>query len=498
MDLKEEIRAGRDSVETGKVLPGWKFGARGPVVSYYDGECAEMRMGDRTVCVRAGGKGSLLDEWRVDNMYVSESVCVGVELERGEGFVRCGDYAGMFRRGSMNALVCNFLAGSGGRGPESERYFLLVFYTFENMRLLGEDTVRMLEEAAAGGDRFGLYGLGRYHYYVQPREDSGRVAEDCLSRAWESGVADAGAALAQVCRFGDVGLVDREKASRLAGEAADKGSMLAVMRRLIAMIYGTEGLQADIPAAMERIETLAAAQEWNPWWRYLRASAAEASGVRGDDVVADYLAAARGGLLKAWAEAAIAAAYDVDNDVIKDEGLYLRMLKEGEAAGDAVSCYLLADFKGRGLDKVPASLKRVTEADVVREIERAHLMGTKLATERLGDIYMDGLFGREADAQAAWDWYSQAAVWGSPTAWERMFDALRRGIVQGELRMRDHCALMGARLGSEWLLNETVIAYTQGRLSEFALEIEKYYVPVFDRECGDDVPDDDGRFDAYV
>ena len=58
-------------------------------------------------------------------------------------------------------------------------------------------------------------------------------------------------------------------------------------------------------------------------------------------------------------------------------------------------------------------------------------------------------------------------------------------------------ALKGARLGSRHLLDQTVIIHTQGRLEEFAEEIENYYDPIFDDES-DDTPDDDGRFDAWA
>ena len=79
---------------------------------------------------------------------------------------------------------------------------------------------------------------------------------------------------------------------------------------------------------------------------------------------------------------------------------------------------------------------------------------------------------------------------------------------------RDMCAVYGARFGSSDMLNEAVIAYTHGRLTAFASEIEQYYMPVFDKNYRsldssvrqeepdgadvDECPDDDGRYDAYV
>ena len=78
--------------------------------------------------------------------------------------------------------------------------------------------------------------------------------------------------------------------------------------------------------------------------------------------------------------------------------------------------------------------------------------------------------------------------------------------IDAEQDFIDMLALNGARLGSEKLLNETVIRYMYGRMTEFAAEIEQYYEPVFDAndksdsetDSSGDIPDDDGRFDAYV
>ena len=45
---------------------------------------------------------------------------------------------------------------------------------------------------------------------------------------------------------------------------------------------------------------------------------------------------------------------------------------------------------------------------------------------------------------------------------------------------QDGIAIMGARWGSKFLLAETVIAAQEGRLTEYADEIAKYYEPIFD------------------
>ena len=82
----------------------------------------------------------------------------------------------------------------------------------------------------------------------------------------------------------------------------------------------------------------------------------------------------------------------------------------------------------------------------------------------------------------------------------------------------DQVALWGARKDNKRLLAEVVIAHQEGRLSEFADEIEKYYEPVFDApdftldnddewmgvvdemldEDEDRINDDDSKWDAWA
>ena len=64
-------------------------------------------------------------------------------------------------------------------------------------------------------------------------------------------------------------------------------------------------------------------------------------------------------------------------------------------------------------------------------------------------------------------------------------------------------AIVGARRESQKLINAVVDAYKQGKLTEFAAEIEQYHLPKYDAEWmeegdEDDEPDDDGSYDAYA
>ena len=56
------------------------------------------------------------------------------------------------------------------------------------------------------------------------------------------------------------------------------------------------------------------------------------------------------------------------------------------------------------------------------------------------------------------------------------------------------------RLGNEDMLPRVVEAYKNGHFTEYAAEIEQYYLPKYQDSdiTNDELPDDDGRFDAWA
>ena len=149
-------------------------------------------------------------------------------------------------------------------------------------------------------------------------------------------------------------------------------------------------------------------------------------------------------------------------------------------------------------------------AGIVDMFEKAYSWGDSYAAVMLGNIFYYGDTNQEENDNAAFSWYAKAALWDCSEAYEKMFAMVHDHYIDAELSFVDNLALNGARLGSKKLLAETVMAYTHGRLTEFAAEIEQYYCPIFDSDdftiddtSNDDndtpePPDDDGRFDAWA
>ena len=69
----------------------------------------------------------------------------------------------------------------------------------------------------------------------------------------------------------------------------------------------------------------------------------------------------------------------------------------------------------------------------------------------------------------------------------------------------ENIIIVGARMDSERLIVKAVERYRDGGMEQYAQEIEKYFVPEYDKlkdtefeEYFPDMPDDDGRNDAYA
>ena len=120
----------------------------------------------------------------------------------------------------------------------------------------------------------------------------------------------------------------------------------------------------------------------------------------------------------------------------------------------------------------------------------------------LGDIYQNAA-EEDEDYYKAWECYNTGARYGSEECMERLFDMAEKEFVEVSEQQKEYIALCGARLESQKLINAVVEAYNHGRLTDFAAEIEQYYLPAYDPDFEveteeDELPDDDGRYDAYV
>ncbi len=512
--LDEVIEIEGAALNPGSPLPQWKFGSDAPVVEYYDGESLDLSYDGKSFNVILGWDQVEIFSARCpENINVEESREVDIRLEKIYVMDTHPSWREMFAHGSYNAIVMNALP-IAGKDRDAARYFLRTLTVASNLFLLSPQAIGLIEEYAGRNDKFALFALGRYHLCTMVDEDSLEKAKEYISKAHVLGLPEATAALAQMYFYGDFGMMDRTKARAFLAKAFDRNCDYAAEIHLRNIIFGLNGYEADQEKALGFIEDLIAGDigrlgegEENPLWYYLRGCSECRS--KGYPAALDsFQKAADMGVVMAWSDIAIACSHNAEDELV-DRNAFIKAIEYGKSKRDVMCCYLYAISRVDEYDSLPELEKMLEKERLIVNLEYAFSMGSSFAAETLGDIYYYGSYDIDEDDSKAWQWYAQGALLNNVDCYEKMFDMVRNHYIEKDEEFKDMLALRGARLESKKLIGETVIAYTYGRLTEFAAEIEQYYEPVFDgpeddefqdedRLSDDEPQDDDGRFDAYV
>lgn len=520
--LSEKISVDDISVRVGEAVPGWKWkdgDGNVPVVTYYDGEHLDLDFYGKSYKLSMKKRADLLEVGCGGNIYVHQTTVIAVMVEKAGIPLDLPSWAEMHRRGSVNAIAVNAIYLTD-YDEIATLWFARAFAPKINMFMLSAETVGVLEKCADEGNPYALFALGRFHLCTQRDEDSMAKAYAYFTQSWEQGVAEAAVSLAMGYDFGEFDIVDRLRAKTLLNEAFEAGCEYAAEYQIRKMIYGMKGTPVDTQKAITICEGLMAEskekygeENVNPRWRYFRGCAEQqAFGYnRGKD---DFTFAANEGVVDAWLCLAFACSCDEKGGTI-DQDAYDAIVKQGAEHGCPTCMYLVATSKVDEYENLEPYAKYMFLNSLVRDLEEALECGSCEAAETLGDIYFFGDFGAIENNDKAFQYYSKGALINSAECYEKVFDMIHNHYIDKPQEFKDMIALYGARKDSRKLLNETVMAYTYGRLTEYAAEIEQYYVPVFDKEEDDgeyevggatdsadgtdnDERDDDGRFDAYV
>lgn len=376
------------------------------------------------------------------------------------------------------------------------RFFSLA----SNMFHLSAEQVQELETQAAADDAVAAYKLGRYLYCVRPQSDSVQRAAVLFMKAKAEGVVEAGVAIAQMWFRGDFGLVDRSKGRHFLMEALEKENEFAAEVYLKKIIYGQDGFEVDLDKAVETLKLLVA-QSDNPNFYYLLGLAYERQ-----DNFAEALPwlekAFEGGVKEATFDLALARSGGFTEDgYFADSDTYLEELAHlGEESEDGFATYLFADYVAGGYDDFDSEEEKAAAHQAIKEaMESALAWGASEAALFLGDAYYNASHGFEQSNKGAFSYYAKGAILGSAECYERMYEMVTAEEVEGYSDgFAASCAIEGARLGSEFLMHQVVGRYKSGQLTDWAAEIEQYYLPVVAAMDDEDLPDDDGRYDAYA
>lgn len=379
-------------------------------------------------------------------------------------------------------------------------YFHIRYKLFQ----LDADTIQQLTSEAEAGDKDAQYAIGRYMYVVRPEEDSIDHAFHYFEKAYAQGQLDAAAALSIIYEEGCCCPIDSIKCNKLLDESLKGGSYFALISYAYALISGTLFFKKDLDKALElinkAIDSSAVDGELLGYLLYLKAWAKQDR--KDDDFSPEHYAEAiKHGCTCAWRYYADTMCIGEDKE-IKDETEYRRILQDGIEAGDCESMTMYTY-----LQSMSAEEDNTDGEKFIASFEKAFKLGSTTAAYLIAQTYYNGWDGVEMSVEKAWEWYLKGAHYNNIDCLEAMYEMCHvTHDIDLPLEQVDTIALVGARFGSIKLLGRTVISYSEGRLTKYAAEIEKYYEPIFDAEeeadfddiYDNDEPDDDGRFDAYA
>ena len=423
---------------------------------------------------------------------------------------------------------------------DAERAFLRLFLSKSAMFLLSAPAVELLHQAAEQGNRYAQYGYARWLSFVRPSTDALAQSYKLMQAAAEQKLPDAIAGLALAYDYGDIDIVNWEKADELIDKAMSLGSELAYGFKIKEYCFGNHYQNAQPEKAVEMINQLIAVYEangieQNGYWYYYRATAKE-DRIGRTRVTDDYEEALRLGILDAYADLILTAGYGDENGVLIESKQYTKYVQDGITNRCAGAFYLDAareisrydaledEYTEREIttEKIPADTLQKSHDLINSRLNTAAQLGDNSAWEQLGDMYAAGSYGYPQSYEKAAECYANAVNHDSASCAEKLWKLIHDHYIDRPLGEVDYLVIRGARWGSKRLLAETVIAHQEGRLTDFDEEITKYYEPIFDapeftldndedwmgvidglladedNPDNDDDPDDDGRYDAWA
>ncbi len=503
--LEQTIELSATDIVARQPLPSWPIEGAAPVVSYYDGEILEFDYRAKHYILRHGDAALELDAYPPgegpkpeDRIFFHLSLSeVGVPKEYPA-------LREMRNRGSMNSLV-RALLPTIESDKRAAVEWVRIFSYFGNAFLLNSESIELIRERAEAGSPMAQFAYGRTLLSLCREENYAQKGVQWLERAFEGGVADAAAALYLVWYHGDADEVDRTRADNYLEAAISKGSSYAASIQLLNLIYGKHGVSEDPQKAVEMANQLIERDETegidpDPMWYFRRGCAIEQ--IEGPEAaVGDFERAAELGASQAWSS--VIFHYGCNNtDEVTDRPTYLRLLREGTLRRDNLCLYLTAREIVRDWPSMPPYTQMIALKRYLMALEEAWQGGSPDAADCLGDIWCSGEYDLERDTQKAALWYERAMKMGSEYGCEMLFELAANDLCELSEAERDRVALKGARLGSARMMYETLCAFYEGRLREYAVEIERYYAPFYEELCeefyDDELPDDDGRYDPYV
>lgn len=410
---------------------------------------------------------------------VKNSIAIGKEALENHDIVKAFDYL------LLPALI-------DGRAM---KLFLMIVNTFTRLYLLTDAQVARLKEYAEKGYPLAQYAYGRYLYIVRPDRDAVGQADDYFKAAEKAGLGDAIQAQSTVMLDGHYGLVDIEEAHKMTLKSIEQHSELGARAYLRRILFGDEFLESDPQKVIDTIKKMFPyesndIEEVNPFYYEILGDAYEKLGEKREAEIY-YNKAINMGYYEAFGNYCFINNGGLDTDELKKA--YLDLLAEGCEANDPSSYVYRAAYLMDNYNHDEDGKRHEITAQIKADLEAAAKLGSQLAPYFLGTSYYYGNYGFEEDNTQAWNWLIEGTMRDEGMAYAALAQMIEDGYNPNVVDdgMSSYCHLMALRLGEDDELKKVVKAYENGELTDYAAEIEKYYIPRYDALPDDDDDDDD-------
>lgn len=376
--------------------------------------------------------------------------------------------------------------------------FLRRFRTRERVMRLTETDVQLLRKAAAEGNVYAQYGLGRWLYYMAPSDTAMGEAEG-LFRDAKNYVPEALTAYALMWRFGETkeNVMDLAKSNQLLQKALDRGSERAAQQLARFRIFGLFCEAEPAAVATEIAQRLTTDSDADPYWHVLLAYAYEQTD-RKDEAVEQYEEAIRLGELECYSD--MAAIYKGRGNM----ALYDSLMEEGIAKGSASCCIHQADMPEEDFQELPADEQLKLHEKVAAQLEQGLAKGSGLCAYYLWANYYYGTLGFPEDEVKAAGYLKRGACLGEVNSIERIALLHTDGEWPEPMSLAERYELW--LRAARYLPDDEDALRALSRISDPAFllhhkeEIETYWQPLFTQlaEKEEEGPGDDGRYDAWA
>jgi len=377
------------------------------------------------------------------------------------------------------------------------RLLLMIVNTRPRLFRLSKEQVALMKDFAEKDYALSQYVYGRWLEALRPEPDSLKIADDYFKKAEKAGLHDATYSRAVLLKAGHYGEVDREEFTRMVEDAESKGSYLANRYLMRQFIYGWNNTEPNPQIVVDYLK------EW-------------IDGDESDDIMVvdpayyNILGEAYAALedrkkaekyyRKAIAMGRTEAYSDLYLLYADDEDKAWELLNEGCEAGDGYCLLYRAMDLMNHYDEEREKHRRMDDPDLMEDLITSYEEGCDEAPYFIGNIYYNGQYGYKQDKAKAWHWYFEGANRDHGEAYRMLAVMVANEETPNKLsdptQTMEYLTMMALRNNCSDVLDIVVERYRDGDYTDYAGEIERYYVPEYESNHDDeDEDEDDDRVD---